>query len=160
MLPVPVYGAGEPLMSPQQHYLAVRSAVEHDWPPRGVLVGDVAAVGWPIDVCGEADAVSHGDEVVLAYRVRVCVRLVDKSRVKHADVVVVVDRLKSKMRNLSDFARIKSRRFFGANVRACPLIMMAFEERRRKKEKPMWWIEERRCGPPHRLGKETRVGQK
>ena len=31
---------------------------------------------------------------------------------------------------------------------------------RKKEEKPMWWIEERRCGPPHRLGKETRVGQK
>ena len=24
----------------------------------------------------------------------------------------------------------------------------------------MWWIEERGCEPPHRLGKETRVGQK
>jgi hypothetical protein len=33
--------------------------------------------------------------------------------------------------------------------------------KKERKKKPMWWwIEERRCGPPHRLGKETRVGQK
>jgi len=35
----------------------------------------------------------------------------------------------------------------------------AFQEPKKERivKKPMWWIEERRCGPPHRLGKETRA---
>ena len=35
-----------------------------------------------------------------------------------------------------------------------PSLVTKFSEGRRKKKrkkKPMWWIEERKCGPPHRL---------